>query len=315
MQKYGIESYIAVPLSRLDGSYFGTLCALDPRPAHLNESSFTIFELMAQLIAYELEAEDDRIARETQIGSLNDVISIAAHDLRQPLTALLLRSQMTVRQANKETVSPQLTERLQEQVAGIRRTISLTDKLLDVSRLEANSFSLDLAEVDLAELVAQVVDDIKSTTPDHQFEVQLPSSLKIRGDAIRLNQVVRNLLDNAVKYSPYSKEPITVSLTVVPTVTNLLAGTATGANAAETKWLAVVRIEDHGLGVKESDLNHLFERQFRTQEAKEAGIGGSGFGLYISRQLIKAHGGRIWAEEVNGGGLAVSFSLPSETPL
>ncbi len=310
--KYGIESYIAVPLSRLDGSYFGTLCALDPAPQHLDESSFGIFELMAQLIAYELEAEDERIDREAQIGALNDIISIAGHDLRQPLTSLLLRSQMMARQVQRQMPDAGIMEGLQEQVATIRRTISLTDKLLDISRLETQNFTLDIAELDLVQLVEQVITDVKATSPNHSFEIRLPTSLNIEGDGIRLNQVIRNLLDNAVKYSPYSKEPIKVVLSTLGDLANPIFQNmaSTSPTEASKRRQVVLQIADSGLGVKESDLGHLFERQFRTQEAKDAAISGSGLGLYVSKQIISAHGGEIWAERVEGGGLSITFTLP-----
>lgn len=288
-----------MPLLRRDGSYFGTLCALDPAPASLDEASFAVFDLMAQLISYELEAEDKGNAREAHIGALKDVISMAAHDLRQPLTSLLLRSQIMLRQVRREEVKPGLVEGLEQQSATIRRTISLTDKLLDVSRLETNTLTLDLARLDLVELIEQVVGDLKNTSPDHTFELQTPPTLIVEADAIRLNQVIRNLLDNAIKYSPYSKDPIEIKLS-----------TLTNPEANQGNPQVILQIKDHGLGVKESDLAHLFERQFRTQEAQQAGISGSGFGLYISRQLIKAHGGEIWAERVADGGLLISFSLP-----
>jgi len=224
-----------VPLLRRDGSYFGTLCALDPAPASLDEASFAVFDLMAQLISYELEAEDKGNAREAHIGALKDVISMAAHDLRQPLTSLLLRSQIMLRQVRREEVKPGLVEGLEQQSATIRRTISLTDKLLDVSRLETNTLTLDLARLDLVELIEQVVGDLKNTSPDHTFELQTPPTLIVEADAIRLNQVIRNLLDNAIKYSPYSKDPIEIKLS-----------TLTNPEANQGNPQVILQIKDHG---------------------------------------------------------------------
>ncbi len=296
LKLYGIESYIAVPLLRRNGTYFGTLCALDPAPASLDESSFTIFHLLSQLIAFELEAEDEKKQREDEIGALNDVISIAAHDLRQPLTALQLRAQLTLRQARQEGISPRLSANLEEQVSAVRRTISLTDRLLDVGRINVGNFKLELAEFDLIDLIESIRADITAAAPAYNIGLETPVSLLLLADSVRLNQVIRNLLDNAVKYSPYSQEPILLRVTTRPD--------------RQGKTEALIQVQDHGIGVNENDLTHLFERQYRTREALEAGISGSGFGLYISWQIVEAHGGQIWAESVPTGGLSVNFTVP-----
>ena len=101
----GIESYIAVPLRRVDGSDFGTLCAFDPRPADLHEADLEVFTLLAELVAYVMEEEDCRRQREAEMRALEDFTAIAAHDLRQPLTLLYGRAQMLARQARKGACS------------------------------------------------------------------------------------------------------------------------------------------------------------------------------------------------------------------
>lgn len=290
LKLYGIESYIAVPLYRRDRSYFGTLCALDPLPAKLSENNFAIFELLADLVSFELEAEDKKQEQEAQIGALNDFISIAAHDLRQPLSTMLLRAQLTARRAKREGISAELIAGIDGVVADIRRTMLLTDTLLDVGRLQAGTFAISLSEVDLAALVRQILEDVKTNSPNHSFQLQSPENLQVKGDGVKLTQVVRNLLDNAVKYSPGSQEPIEVTVS-----------SKAGA--------ALVQVRDHGRGVSEDDLPRLFERQYRTQQAIDTGIGGSGLGLYISQKIVEEHGGQLWAEIAPGGGLRVSFSL------
>lgn len=99
LQLHGIESSIAVPLNRRDGSYFGTLCALDPLPANLSADHFAVFHLLAQLIAFELEADEHQQRREAAVPALEDFVAIAAHDLRQPLSALAVQVQLLARRA------------------------------------------------------------------------------------------------------------------------------------------------------------------------------------------------------------------------
>jgi signal transduction histidine kinase len=291
---YGIESYIAVPLIRRDGNYFGTLCSLDPRPANLNENSLTIFKLLSQLIAFELEAEDEKQAREAEISALNDVISIAAHDLRQPLTTLQLRAFLAARWGRRDGVSPELETMLDSLVTDVRRAAALTDILLDVGRIEAGGFKLDISECDLVQIILKAVEDLESTILWANFKLELPPELKIQVDETRLGQVIRNLLDNAIKYSPGSTRPVEISLSRLPGEINLL------------------QVRDYGMGVQESDLPRLFERQFRTQEAKASNIQGSGFGLYISQKFIEAHQGQIWADLPSGGGLRFNITLPND---
>lgn len=292
LKLYGIESYVAVPLNRRDGSYFGTLCALDPAPSQLGEEAFDIFNLLSDLIAFELEAEEEKQAREAEIGALNDIISIAAHDLRQPLSSMQGWAQLTARRAKREGVSEELSQNIDRIVTDTRRMAMLTDSLLDVGRIEAGSFKLERAKLDLVTLVHQIIEDVKANSPAHTFNLSAPEALLVEGDAVRLAQVVRNLLDNAVKYSPQARGPIEVRISLAP------------------GQQALFEVQDCGIGVAEGDLPRLFERQYRTDEAVASGISGSGLGLYISKTIIEAHGGRIWAELTPDGGLQVCFRLP-----
>ena len=297
LTKYGIESYIAVPLTRRDGTYIGTLCALDPLPSRLSEDDFTIFELLAQLIAFELEAEEERTAREKQIGALNDIISIANHDLRQPLTTLQVRTQLLLRQAEREETSPAIIDRVKGVVSDVKRMVSLTESLLDIGRIRAGTFQIDKAIINFTALVAQAVEDARLTSPSYSFKLELPSQpILLAADEVKIGQVISNLLNNAVKYSPDASKPIEIKLYTTTT-------SATGE-------LAILQVRDYGIGVEKSDLAKLFQRQYRAERAVESGVDGSGFGLYISRKIIETHNGRIWAELPEDSGLMVVFALP-----
>jgi len=265
----------------------------------LSEADFAVFELMAQLITFELEAEDERIGREAEIGALKDIISIAAHDLRQPLTAMQLRAQLAFRQAKRENISPELTTKFEGVVNDINRTIQLTDKLLYVGTIKAGTFQLDLDELNLVALIEQVIDDARTNSPGYTFQLEvldLADTFRLIGDTIRLGQAVRNLVDNAVKYSPDIDGPIEVKL-------------FRQLNAAG-ELEALIQIRDHGMGVDAKDLPRLFEHQYRTEQALASGIKGTGFGLFISQKIIEAHIGKLWAELPNGPGLIINFTLP-----
>ncbi|HEY8600839.1 MAG TPA: GAF domain-containing sensor histidine kinase [Thermomicrobiales bacterium] len=298
---YGIESYLAVPLRRRDGSYFGTLCTLDPAPTDLADDAAAIFTLLADLIAFELEADEQQRQQAAQIRTLEDVIAIAGHDLRQPLTILLGRLQLLARVARRGGLAPEeLAARVDELTGQVRRAVSLSETLLDVVRLEAGGLALDLAPLDLVALARRAIDDAQIVGPQHDFRLDAPASLPTRGDERRLGQVLRNLLENAVKYAPAASGPIVVTI-----------ATSEGVRGAGEAHLDV---RDAGPGVPATSLPRLFERNYREEAAISRGIGGSGLGLYIARQVIAAHGGRMWAEAAPAGGLAVRLVLPVGSP-
>ncbi len=293
---YGIESYIAVPLTRRDGSYFGTLCALDPQPTDLGEDAFEIFRLLAQLIAFEMEAEEERRRREADLRALEDFIAIAAHDLRQPLTILSGRLQLLVRQVRRSLPAGEVAARLDDLMVQARRAVALSNTLLDVAQMEAGGFTIDQAPLDLMVLARQTVDEVRVVAPQHTFLLEGPDTLPYTGDERRLGQVLRNLLDNAAKYAPAESGPVVLTIEDAPM-------------GDGRKW-ALVTIRDAGLGVPDEELAKIFDRRYRSPRAVEEGISGTGLGLYIVRRIVEAHGGTIRAEHAPGGGLLVRLGLP-----
>lgn len=295
LHRYGIESYIAVPLNRRDGSYFGTLCALDPIPAKLGEEDFAILDLLAQLISFELEADEQQRAREADMRALEDFIAIAAHDLRQPLTALYGRAQLLARRARQGGSAESLIPGIETLVVQTRRSVQLSENLLDIARLETGEFQLKRERFNLVTLAQQAVDDAQMNAPAHTFVFDAPAQLMHYGDASRLGQVMRNLLDNAAKYTPAERGAVEFSL-----FEKQVDG--------ETDMVQIT-VADAGIGVSQDELPHLFERRFRAANATASSISGTGLGLYISRQIIEAHGGTIRAERAASGGLAIQIVL------
>lgn len=295
MHIYGIESYIAVPLNRRDGSYFGTLCALDPLPATLSEDNFTIFHLLAQLIGFELEADEKQRQREAELRGLEDLIAIAGHDLRQPLTVLQGRIQLLARRINKGVGIDIVLAGLAELHQQTDRALLLSDMLLDVARMQAGGFSLDYTNFDLVALTQQVLDDVRAIAPQHRFILDAPGICRIHADERRLLLVLSNLLTNATKYAPAVSGPIVVQI-------------------SETAEMGTIQVSDSGIGVPDAALPYLFERHFRAPNAVERGLSGSGLGLYSAKQVITAHSGSIEAAHSPSGGLRVTVMLPLVAP-
>ncbi len=283
-----------MPLMRRDGSCFGTLCTLDPLPSNVDERDLDVFRMLASLIAFELEADEQQRRREAEMRALEDFIAIAAHDLRQPLTAMSVQAQMLARHLRRDTPLPSLIERTEALQAQIRRAVLLSDTLLDMARLQTSGLTLDVADFDLVTLLRRSIEDVQVVVPRHSFELEAPQELLVDGDEQRIGQVLRNLLDNAAKYAPAERGP--TKITVCPD------------HAVEGH--IIVSVRDQGAGVTDAELPHLFERRYRAASAVADHTSGSGLGLYIAQQIVNAHHGHIWAENAPSGGLVVNVRLP-----
>ena len=286
----GIESYAGVPLRRRDGSVFGTLCTLDQRPTSLSAEIFDVFTLLAQLIAFELEADEQQQLRERELRALEDAIAVTAHDLRQPLTVLSGRAQLLARKVRR-SAAPELAVDVEALLVQSRRAIALSDMLLDVARIDTGVFTLAETTVDFCALARRAIDDMRAVTRQHEFQLVAPTTLTVRGDEGRLQQVLSNVLDNAAKYASAQSGPIVVTIAALPDS-------------------VVLHVSDGGSGVPEEDLPRLFTRHFRSTGATAGAVVGSGLGLYIAREIVLAHGGTITAANAPGGGLNVSLTLP-----
>ena len=225
----------------------------------------------------------------------DEFIAVIAHDLRTPLTVLKGRLQLLRRQLTKEGHSD-AAEAVAKLDTTFNRLSQLFSTLLDVSYIDTGRLQLLRHTVDLVGLVRKVVED----NPEREITLEVESAqpLIVQADTGRLEQVLSSLLDNARKYSP-----------VESTITVRVAR-HTGAEGEE----ALVCIRDQGIGIPPEDQPHLFERWFRPGPAQ--GYSKPGLGLYISREIVTRHGGRLWVESggINGEGSTFCFTLPLTHP-
>jgi signal transduction histidine kinase len=167
----------------------------------------------------------------------------------------------------------------------------MVQDLLESSIVDAGLMTVDKEPVLIPRLVEGLVDEMSRRTAKHRFVVSFPSSFPIvDADRRRLEQVLRNLLDNALKYSPDG------GLVVVR-----------GQVAAGEVILSVA---DNGIGIAPEHLNRLFEKYFRVKSPTGEKVRGTGLGLPVSRTIVQSHGGRIWAESEVGKGTTICFTLP-----
>jgi signal transduction histidine kinase len=232
-----------------------------------------------------------RAEAEQALRERDEFLALASHELKTPAATLSATAQLLERQLARQGSldAGQLSralERLREQSQRLAR---LVDHLLDVSRINSARLTLQRQPTDLARLVAEVVAACQLTTNRHTIVLDAPESIQAVVDHDRITQVVMNLLDNAIKYSPEGG-PIEVHLSVT----------------ADAQACLVVR--DHGIGIPEERREKLFERFYRAHVDDH--FSGMGLGLFISRHVVELHGGSIGVDSPAGGGARFLVCLP-----
>jgi signal transduction histidine kinase len=217
-----------------------------------------------------------------------DFISAAAHDLRTPLTTLLGQAELLERRFRDD---PERTAEL----TGVRRMVrtstqlaDLVQDLLEAARLEQGPVDLQTQSTDLAGLAIEVASH--QAGAEDRLTVTAAEPVVAEVDATRIRQVLRNLFENALKYSP-GGAPVKVRVWV---------------EGHEGR----IAVQDAGIGIPEDDIPQLFQRFRRASNVDDRRFAGMGLGLYICREVVARHGGRIWAESTLGSGSTFHVALP-----
>ncbi|MBI4317409.1 MAG: PAS domain S-box protein [Chloroflexi bacterium] len=220
-----------------------------------------------------------------------EFISIAAHEFRAPLTAISGYTQMLARQLSTREGMERERKELDLVRVHTRRLASLIHNLVDITRMKSGQLSLNRRRVDLPSLMRTSVDNMRALSSKHTLELELDDEgTLVLADPERIDQVLTNLIGNAVKYSPDGGR-VLISL-----------NRATGE--------AVISVRDRGIGMSVKQLHHVFEPFYCADNADNRQFEGIGLGLHISKMLIEAHGGRIWAASRRGRGSTFTFALP-----
>lgn len=233
----------------------------------------------------------------TLLQELSDMktefVSLVSHELRTPLTSIQGFAQ-TLRSDTGEHFDAETREEFLEIIEGeCQRLLAMINELLDASRIEAGrALSLNLGEVSIPELAEQAVRLQAPASEAHQFELDFPADLPlVEADRDRIEQVLTNIISNAVKYSP--------------------EGGPVRIRGRRDDGQVLVSVTDAGLGMTEAQMGQLFQRYHRVESDAAKRIRGTGLGLYLTKGLVEAHGGRIWAHSPGPGqGSTFSFVLP-----
>ena len=236
------------------------------------------------------------VTRERQTDELkNDFVASVSHELRTPLTPIK-GFLMTLLREDRDFAQDRRREYYKLMLLQSQRLERLIEDLLEVTRLEAGAGLVDATAIDAVDLVGQVVDRFTSEDPDRTVRVVAPDhAVYCRGDWMRVDQVLGNLLSNALRYAP-PHEPVEVRL--VPQGREV-----------------VFEVRDFGPGIPIDEQSRIFERFHRVGHYMTREPGGAGLGLYLAKRLVEAMGGRIWVSSRLGHGSVFSFALPVEPSL
>jgi len=295
-----LSSLLVLPMQTRRAGILGALviAANDP-DRQMTDEKLPLAELLAERAALAIEnaklyTEQVEARRKLEdVSRLKDeFLSIASHELRTPVTSIKGYTQLAKALITEGDLGTS-GEYLEIALDQIDRMSRLILELLDVSRIETGRLEIRREPIDWTEFVADVVSHHHAIVGERRITLDLPSSHKrVEGDRDRLEQVLGNLLENAVKYSHEESE---VNVTVIDEDDRVLTS-----------------VRDSGIGIPDDELNQVFERFHRGRQVSSSNYGGLGLGLYIARQIVERHGGQIWVESVEGQGTTFTFSLPTE---
>jgi signal transduction histidine kinase len=301
----GARSFVSLPIiSR--GEVIGSLLLLGRAHRRFSGADVAFLESAASQIA--LSIENARLYQHTRAlleelkhsNELKDeFISIASHELRTPLTAVRGYSDMLMRRVRTQPDREADLRALETIYLQVDRMNRLIGDLLDASRITSGHLELRPQRIDLVALVRHVVEQQQPLTPQHRFHFSAePPMILGLVDGGRLEQVILNLLTNAVKYSPAG---------------GLVEVSVTGDAAPDGDFVRI-SVRDQGIGVPPESLPHLFTRFYRATNAHQARSTGLGIGLYVSHQIVRAHGGEIRVASRPGIGSTFTIELPQRVP-
>jgi len=245
---------------------------------------------IARDITEKIEAEKQRQLYVERLQELNhykdDFMAMASHELKTPLTVIKANLQILEHKMEHDSNLKFVHHTLKQ----VNKLSDLITNLLDITKIQAGRLELNVTEFDIGVLLKEIIENIQQTTSCHKIILKEDKRpMLTNGDEERIGQVIVNILTNAIKYSPGS--------------------TDISVEAFKENNDIIVSIQDKGIGIEQADLENIFTRFYRASGIA-ATFTGSGIGLYISSEIIKQHGGEIWADSEPGKGSVFYFSLP-----
>jgi signal transduction histidine kinase len=273
---YGFQSYISVPITLRDGTFFGTLCAIDPKPVKVKTpETIGMFKLFAELIAFHIDANERVAASEANLldeqktSELREqFIAVLGHDLRNPLHAVSSATEMLGRTPLDER-GKRFSRLIQ---ASVERALGLVENLMDLARARlGDGIPANRKPAMLEPALLHVLAELRTTFPHRVIDARISLTKPVTCDAGRISQLLSNLVANALAYGE-PNAPIRVR-----------AGVSDG--------VFELSVSNAGALIPQTSLDHLFEPFYRAPD--QSGQGGLGLGLFIASEIAKVHGGTL----------------------
>jgi signal transduction histidine kinase len=291
----GITTLAAIPLTT-GPRPIGILKAINARKGFFRNEDVRLLSLLGAQVGSVIEAMQARDRERGLMSELREVdrtrsefISMLAHELRGPMTTVMGFG-YTLRDSSDKIDEEKKIQIIATIVREVERLARMVSDLLDLSRMEAGTVKYDVEPVELKEFSESLVQTHGSLRADHLIQLEVPDDIpKILADRDRLHQVLINLLTNATRYSP--------------------EGTIITVGAHPDGNEVVVSVRDQGIGISGEDVDRIFEKF--AMLPKPAWVKkGTGLGLFITRGIVEAMGGRIWLESEQGKGTTFFFTIP-----
>jgi signal transduction histidine kinase len=301
----GLRSLLVVPLWVGDARR-GVVWVGATRPGAFGADDQMFLTLVAarvglRLGAAELARRRAEIERaEVEQKAKQDFLSVVSHELKTPVAVIKAYTEVLEGRAERAgaaaAIDREVLSRVGEQAD---RMLGLVDQFLDLQRIEAGLMPLEESRFDVADVARRLAQATQVTTTAHQLRVEASRPVYVRADRRRVEQVLQNLLDNAIKYSPEGG-PIVVRV----------GETLAREGRPE---MALVTVHDQGVGMSSEAATRVFQRFYQAGTVPVRGHVGLGLGLYISRGIVTRHGGEMWVESKEGKGSTFAFTLPLST--
>ena len=225
----------------------------------------------------------------------SEFIDNLSHELRTPLTTMRLLAESLSMETKRTSVPPRVTEMIDRVDLETARLVQMVDELLDLASIEGGETPLSIAPTDLGSVVDETIDRLRGYADHHQVRLRAETppdaaARTVPADSGRIGQILVNVIDNAIRYSPDGGEVVVI---VHPAPDEV-----------------VIEVADQGAGIAHADLERIFERFYKGDRARSRGRGGTGLGLAIARHIAERHGGRMWAKSEPGKGAHLFLALP-----
>ncbi len=299
-KKMGVNSILGVPIV-VDGERRGVIHIASQVSHYFTADDMAMLTLVAARVGLliknaELAEQESRVRTiEAQQEARQEFLGIASHELKTPVAVLTAYTEVLMQRAEKSR-DDQVLSILDRMNYQAERMVKLIDGLLDLRRIEDGRLSLEFNRFDVAKLVKGTIDEWRMRTSDREFTVDGPNSLVIFADRQRIEDVLSNLLDNAVKFSP------------------AVSGIHTKVRSLmeSDEPMVEVSVIDRGTGLDPEESEHIFERFYQGRKVLHKGHSGLGLGLYFSKQIVERHGGTLTVDETSGGGCTFRFTLATD---